>query len=102
MKKIALIVLMAGFAAFSFAQDNKPTATYRVGKAKVTVWENEKTGKYGDYLAKSFRVEKIYKKDDKWETTNYFNLAELLQLRAAIDKAISEEAVQTGELNPVK
>lgn len=99
MKKISLIILMAGFTAFSFAQDNKPKATYRVGKAKVTVWENEETGKYGDYTEKNFRVEKIYKKDDKWEITNYFNLAELLQLRAAIDKAISEEAVETRELN---
>ncbi len=95
MKKITLIVLMAGFTAFSFAQDNKPKATYRAGKAKVTVWENEKTGQYGDYLEKNFRVEKIYKKDDKWETTNSFNLAEFLQLRAVIDKAISEEAVKT-------
>ncbi len=95
MKKISLIVLMAGITAFSFAQDNKPKATYRVGKAKVTVWENEKTGKYGDYTEKNFKVERIYKKDDQWETTNYFYLAELLELRAAIDKAISEEAVKT-------
>ncbi len=94
MKKTALIILMAGFTAFSFAQDNKPKATYRIGKAKVTVWENEQTGKYGDYLKKNFQVEKIYKKDDKWETTNNFSLAELLQLRAVIDKAISEEAVE--------
>jgi len=92
------MVLLACFALINFSQDtartsqesNKPKATYRVGAAVVTVWENE--GKHGTW--KNFKVEKIYKKDDKWLTTNSFNERELLQLRAAIDKAISEEVVK--------
>jgi len=62
----------------------------------VTVWENE--GENGTW--KNFEIEKLYKKDDKWLTTNSFNERELLQLRAAIDKAISEEVVK--QENPQK
>jgi len=40
---------------------------------------------------------KRYKKGDKWESTNTFDLEELLQLKAAIDKAISEEGVKIKE-----
>ncbi len=42
---------------------------------------------------KNFVIEKIYKKDGEWAVTNSFSEKELLQLRAAIDRAISEEAV---------
>ena len=87
---ISLAVLC--FTLTSYSQ-NKPKATYRVGSAKVTVWENEVDGEYGKFIAKDFKVEKIYKKGDEWKTTNSFNLTELLQLRAAIDKAINEEGV---------
>jgi len=59
----------------------------------VTVWENE--GEYGTW--KNFEIEKLYKKDDKWLTTNSFNERELLQLRAAIDKAIDEEVVKQND-----
>ena len=100
MKKFITICL--AFAAFTFsatAQEasNAPKASYRSGKAVVTVWENEKKGEHGKYTEKNFKVEKIYKKDDKWESTNYFSLEELMQLRAAIDKAISKEAVVVEE-----
>ncbi len=96
MKK--LITLSLAIAAFTFsatAQETPkaPKATYRSGKAVVKVWENEKKGEHGKYTEKSFKVEKIYKKNDKWESTSYFNLEELMQLRAAIDKAIAREAV---------
>ena len=87
---ISLAVLC--FTLTSYSQ-NKPKATYRVGSAIVTVWENEVDGEYGKFIAKDFKVEKIYKKGDEWKTTNYFNLTELMQLRAAIDKAINEEGV---------
>lgn len=92
---ISLAVLC--FTMTSYSQ-NKPKATYRVGSSKVTVWENEREGKYGKFTSKDFKVEKIYKKEgEEWKSTNYFNLTELLQLRAAIDKAISEEGVKIKE-----
>ncbi len=95
MKKITTLGLaLVAFTLTSFSQDNKPKVTYIVGSAKVTVWENEMDGQYGAFTGTNFKVEKVYKKDDKWETTNYFNLTELLQLRAAIDKAINEQGVK--------
>ena len=94
MRKITTLgLILAAFTLTAYSQD-KPKATYQVGSAKVTVWEKEKEGKYGTFTAKNFKVEKIYKKGDKWESTNYFSLTELLQLRAAIDKAINEEGVK--------
>jgi len=88
---------LTAFAVTAIAQNKKPDATYSVGASKVTVWDNEKDGKYGTYTNKNFLVEKVYKKDGKWETSNSYNLTELLQLKAAIDKAINEEAVKVKE-----
>jgi len=93
--------LLVCFGLINLSQDTartsqgnkKPKATYRVGAAVVTVWENE--GEYGTW--KNFEIEKLYKKDDKWLTTNSFNERELLQLRAAIDKAIDEEVVKQND-----
>lgn len=98
MKTIAVTLLLACIALTGFSQDTthtqrdkqKPKATYQVGSAKVTVWENK--GKHGTW--KNFKVEKVYKKADKWMTTNSFNEKELLELKAAIDKAIAEESVK--------
>ena len=95
---MAVTFLILCFAFTSHAQDStktnqakqKPIATYQVGTAKVTVWENQ--GKDGTW--KNFKVEKIYKKDGQWMTTDTFNEKELLELKAAIDKAIAEEAVE--------
>jgi hypothetical protein len=70
----------------------KPKATYKVGSAQVTVWVNKRSD---GTTWKNFKVEKLYKKDDKWQTTNSFNETELLELKAALDKAISEEAVKS-------
>jgi hypothetical protein len=39
-------------------------------------------------------VERVYKKDEEWVSTNNFNLEQLLELKAAIDKAILEEGVE--------
>ena len=90
MKKLILSGLMlASIAAFS----QKPT-TYKSGKVVVTVWENEMTGVNGDYTVKNYEVDKIYKKGGEWKKTNQFTYAELLKLRAVIDKAILEEEVK--------
>ena len=99
MKKLMITtLLLACLALTSYSQDTlqnkqakqKPKATYQVGAAKVTVWENK--GKNGTW--KNFKVEKVYIKDDEWKTTNSFNETELLELKAAIDKAILEEQVK--------
>jgi hypothetical protein len=104
MKKLTVTtLLLACFALTSYSQDTlqnkqdkqKPKATYQVGAAKVTVWENKRQGKNGEFIAKDFKIEKVYKKGDQWKTTNSFNETELLELKAAIDKAISEEQIKT-------
>ena len=111
MKKLTITTLLvACFALTSYSQDTlqnkqdtqKPKGTYQVGAAKVTVWENKKQGKNGEYIAKNFKIEKVYKKGDQWKTTNSFNETELLELKAAIDKAISGEKVKTKSVNEEK
>ncbi|MEK0337044.1 MAG: hypothetical protein QQN41_06370 [Nitrosopumilus sp.] len=97
MKKIATIsVVLLCFTLTSYSQD-KPKATYQVGNSIVTVWETEKEGKHGKFTAQNYKVEKIYKKGEEWKSTNSFSLTELLQLRAAIDKAINEQGVKEGK-----
>jgi hypothetical protein len=99
MKKVTkAIFALTVFALAGFAQDTKqdsekqkPKATYQIGSAKVVVWENKKAD---GTTWKNFQVEKVYKKGDEWKTTNSFNETELLELKTAIDKAISEEAVK--------
>lgn len=99
MKKITMTAfLIAVFALTGFAQDtlqnkenNKPKVIYQVGAAKVVVWKN--TSAHGTW--KNFEVKKIYKKGGEWKSTNYFDEKELLELKAAIDKAINEESVKT-------
>ena len=93
MKTVIITLILIAFTLVLYSQ-NKPKAEYKVGKIVVKVWHNEKEGKYGSYIEKNFKVEKLYKKDDKWESTNYYSLEELLKLRAAIDKAINEESVE--------
>jgi hypothetical protein len=103
MKKIEVFILIVIMATTVYSQDKpdtiknaeSPKVTYQVGKAIITVSEKQKQGKYGEYTDKEFRVEKIYKEGDNWESTNLFNLTESLQLKAAIDNAISEEGVKT-------
>jgi hypothetical protein len=103
MKKLAILVMVAYITTTIYSQKQHDTLkikdknkiTYRVGKSIVSMTEKQSHGKYGEYTAKEFKVEKIYKKGDNWESTNTFNLTELLQLRAAIDKAISEEGIKT-------
>ena len=93
---IGISIAILCFTLTSYSQD-KPKATYQVGKSKVTVWETEKEGKYGKFTVQDYKVEKVYKKGEEWKSTNSFTLTELLQLRAAIDKAINEEGVKEKE-----
>ncbi len=96
MRFTGISVAILCFVLTSYSQD-KPKATYSVGKSRVTVWETEKQGEFGKFIAKDFKIEKVYKKGKEWKTTNHFNLTELLQLRAAIDKAINKEGVKVKE-----
>ena len=96
MRFTGISVAILCFVFTSYSQE-KPKATYMVGKSRVSVWETEKQGKFGKFIAKDFKIEKIYKKGKEWKTTNSFNLTELLQLRAAIDKAINKEGVKVTE-----
>ena len=95
MKFTGISVAILCFALTAYSQ-NKPKATYKVGNSKVSVWENERQGEFGKFTAKNFKIEKSYKIGNEWKTTNSFNLTELLQLRAAIDKAINEEGVKVN------
>lgn len=74
------------------SKQDKPKVTYQVGSAKVIVWENEKQD---GTTWKNFEIEKVYlTKDGQWKTSNSFDGTELLELKAAIEKAISEETVK--------
>ena len=87
--------LLVIFTLTGFVQEKqKPKATYQVGAAKVVVWENK--SKDGSTW-KNFEIEKEYLKDGQKKTSDHFNETELLQLKAAIDKAINEEGVKTKE-----
>ena len=98
MKTLVIVIIISCFALTTWAQvkqdstKNKPKATYQVGAAFVKVWENKNPD---GSTWKNFKVEKRYKKGEEWKTSNSFNQAELLELKAAIDKAISEESVKT-------
>ena len=98
MKTLSITTLLiACFALTSFSQNTikegqKPKETYQVGSAKVVVWVNKR--KDGTTW-KNFKVEKSYQtKDGQWKTTSSFNSSELLELKAAIDKAIKEEQIE--------
>ena len=103
-KLITTTFLLACFALTSYSQDTtkaakqKPKATYQVGSAKVIVWENK--GDNG--TRKNFQVEKVYQKDGKWKTSTSFNEKELLELKAALDKAIAEESVKIKTTEEIK
>jgi hypothetical protein len=102
MKKLSFFIFLITCCLSTIQSQDKIDTTkiqekvtsYRIGKAVVTVIEKQRQGKYGEFTAKDFKVEKIYKKGDNWESTNTFDLTELLQLRAVIDKVISEESVK--------
>jgi predicted HNH restriction endonuclease len=100
MKTLLTTIFLVTISLSCFSQDTdeitndkkKPKSTYKVGSAQVTVWVNKRND---GTTWKNFKIEKVYKVGDKWKTTNSFTESELLELRAALDKAISEEAVKS-------
>lgn len=77
-------------------EKKKPLADYREGKAKITVWENEGTSKSGQpFKIKSYQISKNYKVGDEWKQSDSFSRQELMQLRVAIDKALTSNEENT-------
>ncbi|MBU2912744.1 hypothetical protein [Reichenbachiella agariperforans] len=105
MRILLTMILLMTLSVVGFSQElkaqeqteqrrKKPKTEYRVGSAVITVWVNtRKDGK----TWKNFQVKKIYKKDDKWLSSNSFSETELLELKAVIDKAINEEIITIKE-----
>lgn len=95
MKKVLISLCFLSFSTLgAFCQADGPKAKYRVGPSLVTVWEEHKEGKYGSYMELTFDLEKLYKANDEWRSTNTYTLEELLKLRLAIDRALEEEGVE--------
>lgn len=91
-------IILGAFAFLLSTQSYSQTKTeYKIGSAAVTVTQKTVKGKYGEFEKKTYQVEKIYKDRDQWKSTDKFDRDELLQLRAAIDKAILEEAVEVKD-----
>ncbi len=77
-------------------ESQRPKVVYVVGSVQIAVWENERKGRYGSYTEKNFKIERRYRKDDgTWHSSSYFNESQLLELKAALEKAIMEEYVST-------
>lgn len=97
MKPLAITTFLLAFIILtSLKQDKeiqKPKAIYQVGFAKVIVFEIKKAD---GTIYKEFKIEKEYIKDGKSETTNSFDDVELLDVKAAIDKAIKGENIKTN------
>ena len=64
MKNIILITIFSFATSIIFGQnqklsaysDNKPSATYKMGRISVAVWEKQKEGKYGPYTEKTLKL----------------------------------------------
>ena len=99
MKPILLFLCALCLASAISAQEksNIPKAKYKSGYSVVAVWENEVEGKYGTYTKLNFKVKRIYKKDEEWISTNNFTLEQMMELKAAIDKAILEEGIKVKD-----
>lgn len=55
----------------------KPDLVLRVADCKVVVWANDVDIKGVKEIRKSFNLEKIFKVDDVWKSTNSFNISDL-------------------------
>jgi hypothetical protein len=71
------------------SEQNKkqPLKKLRVGNVVATVWENQRDSE--DKESRSFhsvRVEKIYKNDGKWASSQSFDRDDLPKLKLAIEE----------------
>ena len=69
----------------------EPEKKYRAGQVSATVWKNAKEVEInGEKQNKDFysvQVEKSYKVEDNWKTTNNFNQNDLPKLSLVVDMA---------------
>jgi hypothetical protein len=63
--------------------DNKPRHEFKIGRVKVTIWENH--GEEGNWFTVTFL--RLYKQDEKWKTTPRFKRDDLLSLADAAARA---------------
>jgi len=73
--------------------ENKPIRTYKIGALKLNVWRNK--GKEGEY--KTFTFERIYKKDEEWQSTQSLRINDLLKLQLLLNKAYENEVLESKE-----
>ena len=69
----------------------EPEKKYRAGQVSATVWKNTKEVEInGEKQNKDFysvQVEKSYKVEDNWKTTNNFNQNDLPKLSLVVEMA---------------
>ncbi len=66
-----------------------PIDKVKVGKIQIAMWRNERTNKKGEnFETISATVEKQIKKDDKWKSTNSYNVQDLFSLSLAVTEAL--------------
>lgn len=76
---------------------NMPLHKFRLGKASVTVWENEGAGNNRPY--KTYQLDKNYMdaKDKQWKKTNSYTRSELYDQLTCIQKALENETKDQTE-----
>lgn len=67
---------------------DKPYAVYKNGSVKISVWLN-KTADGRNW--KNFKIENLYKKEDKWESTQYYGSKDLMELQEVLKKVLEAE-----------
>ncbi len=65
--------------------NNKPVKEIRLGAIRASIWENE----IENDVRHSVQIAKLYKKDDKWETTQSFAKTDLPLVAKVADMAHS-------------
>lgn len=93
MKTLSTLILLTLCINCNAQQTQK--TQYKSGSVVITVTPTQKTGKYGNYTEKTFKVENLIKENEQWKNTNQYTTTDLLQLKAALDKAIAEQLVET-------
>ncbi len=59
----------------------RPMREFRAGSVRASIWIDEKTRPDGStYESESVRIERRYKQDDEWLSTNRYYLRDLLNL----------------------
>lgn len=77
------------------AKGNKPITTVRVGKIKISAWENETpSGKMFTFTPTNSYYDE---KEKTWKETTSYSATQLLELKQAIDEVYRTVRVKTGD-----